>query len=770
MNDLKILIAENELPCLGLPLVIQIPELNTIELGGVTFRSDPDISVGDTVLLIPIPQTENHFGIIGEIKRINPGKGTIIFVGERRTFLEDLLIAQDKETLIIERTEYLEEAIWDEIKYRFGLIDEEGLLSPDLAMYLAADLVDEDLFFRLVGLYQLHYDQAVEIYSSRTLIEASAIFLAFLVEDTERLSVLKSLDNQVENKLKDNSRKLFLREQLNIIKEELGDEIVHESENVDLSKLPPEVREEVESCLRRLSRLSPETLEHSLLRSYVDFVLRLPFGQLSPINCDLAQVKYQLEKYHLGLAKVKDRVLEFLAVRHLNPQNRGQILALVGPPGVGKTSLARSIAAALEVPFASVALGGVRDEAEIRGHRRTYVGAMPGRIIQAVQSAASMNCLVLLDEIDKIGLDGKGDPASALLEVLDVEQNFAYRDVYLGVPFDLSKIMFIATANSVDMIPDALLDRLDVIEISSYTLLEKIAIANKFIIPRQIKDSGLRVIKPILQKKALIFIIERYTSESGVRGLEREIATLFRKIARRYVESGMQHRVITPALVRKLLGPTKNDPEQRCLEDAVGVAMGLAWTTSGGEMMPIEVSVAKGSGNLTMTGQLGAVMQESAQAAMFYVRAHAKELGINASFYQDIDIHIHIPNGATPKDGPSAGVTILIAMISALAKRKVSADVAMTGEITLRGDILVVGGLKEKILAAIRSGIKTIVVPDANVHELEEIEKELILKPDSEGNKVKIMRAKNVEEVIKIALLTKASRRKSKNVTAESES
>jgi ATP-dependent Lon protease len=461
---------------------------------------------------------------------------------------------------------------------------------------------------------------------------------------------------------------------------------------------------------------------------------------------DLKKAKGILDEDHFGLEKAKDRILEYLGVHKLNPESAGPILCFVGPPGVGKTSLGKSIAKALNRKFVRLSLGGVRDEAEIRGHRRTYVGALPGRIIQGLKQAGSNNPVVVLDELDKVGNDFRGDPASALLEVLDPEQNKDFRDHYLNVPFDLSNAMFITTANTLDTIPDALLDRLEVISISGYTTQDKVNIAKRFLVPRQLKANGIKKTRLTFSDLALTYLIERYTSEAGVRNLEREIGGVCRKVAREVAERRKVHTRITPDIITKLIGPTKVDPELNQAKDMIGLARGLAWTIHGGEIMPVEASVAPGKGQLTLTGQLGDVMQESAQAAVFYARSNAEQLGLEPNFNEKFDVHIHVPGGATQKDGPSAGITIATALVSVLSKRRVSKDIAMTGEITLVGAVLPIGGLKEKALAALRYGIKKIIIPFENIKDIDEIPKEQRLK-------LKFIPVKHISEVLQIALL-----------------
>jgi len=510
--------------------------------------------------------------------------------------------------------------------------------------------------------------------------------------------------------------------------------------------MPTEVKREADKQLRRLEQMHPESSEASLVRTYLDWLVDLPWSKKTKDNINIKKAKQVLDEDHYDLEKVKERILEYLAVNKLRKKIKGPILCFVGPPGVGKTSLGRSIARSLGRNFVRVSLGGVRDEAEIRGHRRTYVGALPGRIIQGIKQAGSNNPVFMLDEIDKVGADFRGDPSAALLEVLDPEQNHAFSDHYLNLPFDLSNVLFICTANLLDPIPPALADRMEVIQLSGYTNEEKLEIARKFLIPRQREDNGISPKYFEISDDAVLRIIAEYTKEAGLRNLEREIASICRKVARRVAEGKTELNRITRANIHAFLGVPKFLPEVEQEHHEVGVATGLAWTSTGGEILYVEASLSKGRGNLTLTGQLGDVMKESAQAAVSYARAHAKKLGIEEDFYQKLDIHIHVPAGAIPKDGPSAGITMATALISALTKRAVNRDVAMTGEITLRGRVLPIGGLKDKSLAAFRAGIKTIIVPDRNQKDLEEIPKPL-------RRKLHWVIAKNMSEVLKTALL-----------------
>ncbi|MBR6625321.1 MAG: endopeptidase La, partial [Mailhella sp.] len=515
------------------------------------------------------------------------------------------------------------------------------------------------------------------------------------------------------------------------IHRELGDGQSEESEMdtlkaaLDKAGLPPHARKEADKQLRRLSGMHSDSSEANVVRTYLDLLAELPWKKLSRDRLDIVKAAAILDEDHFGLDKVKDRILEFLSVRKLNPDSKGQVLCFVGPPGVGKTSLGRSIARALGRKFQRLSLGGMRDEAEIRGHRRTYIGAMPGRIIQAVRQAGTRNPVIVLDEIDKLGSDFRGDPSSALLEALDPEQNSHFSDHYLNLEFDLSKVLFICTANQLDTIPAALLDRLEVISLSGYTEQEKLAIAGRYLVPRQTSANGLKDGDAVFRENALSRLIRGYTREAGLRNLERQIASVCRKLARRKAEGEKPPFTVTPAVVAKLLGAPRYLDEEKEAELMPGVALGLAWTQAGGEVLHVEVSTMQGKGGLLLTGQLGDVMKESAQAAVTYARAHAGELGIDPEFSQKLDIHIHVPAGATPKDGPSAGVTLVSALVSALTGTPVRSDTCMTGEITLRGRVLPVGGIKEKILGAVAHGLKRAVIPSQNAKDLEDIPADL---------------------------------------------
>jgi ATP-dependent Lon protease len=574
-----------------------------------------------------------------------------------------------------------------------------------------------------------------------------------LSAENQVLALERQLNSRVRKRMEKHQREAWLQEQLRAIQQELGQgpgseggEAAELREKLEARKLPKEVREKAFKELQRFERMAPLSAEATVVRTYLDWILALPWGKASKDGTDLKKAEAVLEEDHDGLAKPKTRVLEYLAVRQLTGELKGPILCLVGPPGVGKTSLARSVARALGRKFERVSLGGVRDEAEIRGHRRTYIGALPGRLVQALKRAGTSNPVILLDELDKMAADFRGDPASALLEVLDAEQNHAFSDHYLDLPVDLSQVLFICTANDLYAIPGPLRDRLEVIEISGYLEEEKLAIAKRFLLPRQLKAHGLKPGQLPLDDATLLAVIRGYTREAGVRELERQLGALCRKAARGVVEKGPNAVFkLDPAAILKHLGVPRYAKEEDGQRGLVGVATGLAWTPTGGDTLAIEVTLMPGKGVLQITGQLGDVMKESAQAALSYLRSHHAELGLPAGFQAKTDIHIHVPEGATPKDGPSAGITMATALASAFTGRAVRKDLAMTGEITLRGRVLPIGGLKEKSLAARREGIKTLVIPRANRKDLSEV-------PPEARQAIKWHLVASMDQVLKLAL------------------
>ncbi|MDY6820208.1 MAG: endopeptidase La [Deferribacterota bacterium] len=571
----------------------------------------------------------------------------------------------------------------------------------------------------------------------------------YLNKEIALLEVQQRIFNRAKGEIDKSQREYFLREQLKAIKKELGEdeegaEIKEFTDKINKTNMPKEVKEEALKQVNRLSRMHPDSAEATVVRTYIEWLVELPWDNETEDNLDLEHAKKILDEDHYGLKDVKERILDFLAVRKLNKKMKSPILCFIGPPGVGKTSLGKSIARAMGRKFVRMSLGGVRDEAEIRGHRRTYIGALPGKIIQGIRNAGSKNPVFVLDEIDKIGMDFRGDPSSALLEVLDPEQNNSFVDHYLGVPFDLSNVFFITTANYQDPIPPALLDRMEVIRIPGYSEEEKIQIAKRFLLQRQIKENGLDKTNVKFSDNAIKLIIEGYTRESGLRNLERHIATLCRKIARKVAEGNNKKFIIGEKTVEKYLGPRIFFSEEELKANEIGVATGLAWTPSGGEVLYVECTRYPGKGELILTGQLGDVMKESARAALTYVRSIANKFDVKANEFSKYDIHLHVPAGAIPKDGPSAGVTMAVAILSAFARIKIRRDVAMTGEITITGKVLPVGGIKEKVLAARRIGMKKIVLPKKN-------EKDIVNLPNNIARSIQFVFVESFDEIPEIA-------------------
>lgn len=601
----------------------------------------------------------------------------------------------------------------------------------------------------IAGNIMIPLEEKQQVLGKLNVFERSEELCCVLSKETEIMKVDALLQDKVQEQMDKNQREYYLREEMKAITEELG-----ELEGDDSSELAVKIRESLMnddnkakllSDAERLKKMSPSSADANVLRSYIEKCLEIPWGKYTKENNSLIKAKKVLEKDHFGLRDVKDRVTEMLAALMISPDIKGQIICLSGPPGVGKTSVARSIARATDRKYVRISLGGVRDEAEIRGHRKTYIGSMPGRIINALIEAGSMNCLVLLDEIDKLGSDIKGDPASALLEVLDAEQNFSFRDHYIELPVDLSKVLFITTANDKNMIPPALKDRMEVIDLPSYTYEEKFHIAKKHLIPKQMKEHSLTKDNIKISDSALRAIIDGYTREAGVRILERKIASLMRKESVR-LASGIEERLeITDKNIEEYLGVKKYRPEENVLEDIVGVVNGLAWTAVGGELLKAEALILQGTGKIEFTGSLGDVMKESVKTAISFVRSRADKYNVNPVFYKENDIHVHFPEGAVPKDGPSAGVTVTTALVSALTGRKVRGNIAMTGEVTLTGRVLPIGGLREKSMAAYREGISTVIIPWGNTADIEEVD-------EAVKKKVNFVPVKTVEEVLELAL------------------
>jgi ATP-dependent Lon protease len=672
---------------------------------------------------------------------------------DRGTFLQSLVspmrikVEDDKETEALARMVFkqfemyvqMSERVPEEVSFRLRALDDPCQLAHAIANYT-----------------QLRTPEKQGVLAATSLRRKLSLLSKLMSRENELLAIEQKILTQVKAQIGKTQKEYFLNEQMRAIEKELGVAGDEETEMDDLTarvrkkQLSTEAREKVEREMARLPKMSPLSPEATVSRTYVEWILDLPWGKMTRDKIDLVRAQKILDEDHFGLKKPKERILEFLAVRRfVKDEMKGPILCFVGPPGVGKTSLARSIARTLGRKFVRVSLGGVRDEAEIRGHRRTYVGAMPGKIVQSMRKAGSMNPVFLLDEVDKMSVDFRGDPAAALLEVLDPEQNKAFNDHYMEIDLDLSRVLFVTTANTAEGIPLPLLDRMEVIRLPGYPEDEKIDIAKRFLIPRQLKAHGLTQRNVSFSDAALYVLITSYTREAGVRNLEREIATIIRKVAREMVASGKRTcSPVVPARVRKLIGPLRFEDMELAKKPEVGLTTGLAWTEVGGELLPTEATVMRGKGSLILTGSLGDVMQESAQAALSYIRARAKRLKVSPDFYKNTDIHIHIAEGAIPKDGPSAGVAMATSMISALSNTPVRQDLAMTGEITLRGKVLKIGGLKEKILAAHRAHIGTVIIPRGNREELKELS-------DKVRRQMRFVLAESLDDVLETALLVR---------------
>lgn len=636
------------------------------------------------------------------------------------------------------------------------LIDEYFSLNPKLSpdsFKSVLSLEDTGRFTDAVASnFLMKVEDKQAVLEELRVLDRATLLVSIMTREIELARTENDILAKVKSQIDQNQREYFLREQMKAISQELDgdiDEIDEYAEKIQKSALPQEVLEKAERELKRLEKTPSNSPESTVIRNWLDWILDLPFGIFTEENTSLKSAEKVLEADHYGLKKVKERILEYLSVKILSGSLSGQIICLAGPPGVGKTSVARSIASALGRKYARISLGGVRDEAEIRGHRKTYIGSMPGRIISALKQAGSSNALILLDEIDKLSSDIKGDPASALLEVLDPEQNFSFRDHYLEVPFDLSQTLFITTANNAENIPPALYDRMEIINIPGYTTEEKEAIAIRHLLPKNLAKHGLLAAQLEITRAAITNIILCYTREAGVRTLDREIAHICRRAAGKIL-CGEEKVSINTKNLPDFLGVLKYKKEKRSIDEEIGIVRGLAWTSVGGDTLSIEVNVMEGTGKTELTGQLGDVMKESARAAISYIRSRARSLGIDPSFYKTTDIHLHVPEGAVPKDGPSAGITIATAMVSALTGRYVRGDIAMTGEITIRGRVLPIGGLCEKALAAYRFGIKTIIIPEDNKKDLAEI-------PAKIRAALNIIPVSDMDSVLKIALGEKAA-------------
>ena len=714
------------------------------------------------------PDIEDLFkiGIIAEVKQVIKLQNNIVRIlvegkerAELSAFLEnpDYLLAE-----IIRFDEEVDDGLPEEAKEAMLRSIQETfgkyvVVNPKMGKELQRQLSEitdlEKLMNQLANSLPVHFEEKQKILDAVSMTERYEVLMALLLKEIEIIAIKNDFQAKVKAHVDKNQKEYLLREQMKVIREELGEDNTesdadHFMDALGKIKADKEVKEKIKKEIDRFKNISSSSSESAVARGYIETLLELPWNKTSRDNKDLKNAEQILNADHYGLEKVKERMLEFLAVRNLTSKGESPIICLVGPPGTGKTSIARSVAKALDKKYVRISLGGVRDEAEIRGHRRTYVGAMPGRIVNGLRSAGVKNPLMLLDEIDKMSSDYKGDTASALLEVLDAEQNKKFRDHYVEIPIDLSEVLFIATANSVQDIPRPLLDRMELIEVTSYTENEKLHIAKEHLLAKQMERNGIRPEQLAITDKAMAKIISGYTREAGVRNLERKLGEICRKAARPLYEGEKEKIKVTEQNLEKFLGKEKYSFDKKNDTDEVGIVRGLAWTSVGGDTLEIEVNIMPGKGEFQLTGQLGEVMKESAQAGISYIRSVSEEYHIPKKFFQENDIHIHIPEGAVPKDGPSAGITMATAMLSAITKTPVRADVAMTGEITLRGRVLPIGGLKEKTLAAKNAGIKTICVPKKNEKDIDEISPEI-----KKG--LKIVFVEQMKDVLDVAFVKK---------------
>jgi ATP-dependent Lon protease len=715
-------------------------------------------------------------GTVVQMLKLPDGTVKVLIEGKRRAQIarfvnhpDFFMVEVEEAREVIERNTEIE-ALTREVHTTFeNYVKLKKKIPPEIVMSVSS--IDDpsrlaDTIVAHLGIKIEERQNLLETYNAAERLEK---VLAHMRAEIEILEVERRIRSRVKKQMERSQKEYYLNEQMRAIQKELGEkdefknEIQEIEEKIKQKKLSAEAKDKVEKELKKLKMMSPMSAEATVVRNYIDWILSLPWNEFTDDKLDINEAERVLEEDHYGLEKVKERILEYLAVQSLVGKIKGPILCLVGPPGVGKTSLGRSIARATGRKFVRVSLGGVRDEAEIRGHRRTYIGALPGKIVQSMRKAGSSNPVFLMDEVDKMSTDFRGDPSSALLEVLDPEQNTAFNDHYLDLDYDLSKVMFITTANTLDRIPRPLQDRMEIIRIAGYTELEKLSIAKKYLVEKQKEANGLTPENVTFTDNAVLSVIRNYTKEAGVRSLEREIASICRKVAVEVVKRDRNaHIQVASKSLHKYLGPIKYRYGKAETETKIGVTTGLAWTELGGELLATEVTIMPGKGQLIITGKLGDVMQESAQAAMSYVRSRAVELGLSKDFYQKLDVHIHVPEGAIPKDGPSAGITMATSLVSALIKAPVHNDLAMTGEITLRGTVLPIGGLKEKILAAHRAGIKRVLIPAENEKDIEEI-------PATVLKGVELSLVAHMDDVLKKALVLRDPEALFKKVEVESE-
>jgi ATP-dependent Lon protease len=704
--------------------------------------------------------TIGTLGVVVQLLRLPDGTVKALLEGKKRARVvryasQDEFFQVDVEEIeeVCDRTTEVE-ALMRSVNATFdNYVRLNKKIPPEMVSSIAA--VDDPAYLadKLVGHLGIKLEDKQSLLECTNPAERLERILGYMRSELEILEVEKRIRSRVKKQMEKTQKEYYLNEQMRAIQKELGEkdefknEIQELEEKLRQKKMPAEAREKCEREIKKLKMMSPMSAEATVVRNYLDWFLALPWFEYTEDKLDIKEAERILEEDHYGLEKVKQRILEYLAVQTLVGQLKGPILCLVGPPGVGKTSLGKSVARATGRKFVRVSLGGVRDEAEIRGHRRTYIGALPGKVIQSMRKATSGNPVLLLDEVDKMSTDFRGDPSSALLEVLDPEQNFTFNDHYLDCDYDLSKVMFITTANTLERIPRPLQDRMEIIRIPGYTESEKLQIAKKYLMRKQREANGLSEENIEFSDRAILSIVRNYTREAGVRNLEREIASVCRKIAVEVVKTDRNaHVKISASSLLKYLGPPKFRYGTAEKEPQIGMATGLAWTELGGELLGVEVTIVPGRGKLTITGQLGEVMQESAQAALSYVRSRSEQLGLSSDFYQKIDIHIHIPEGAIPKDGPSAGITLATSLVSALCRVKVRNDIAMTGEITLRGRVLPIGGLKEKVLAAHRGGIKTVLMPQENEKDVDDIPQQVL-------KNINLVKVEHMDDVLKQALV-----------------